>query len=105
MKKVILNAKVITIKEITLPSTVWIESGKVQKIDKQDKPQIPEDYQIIDAEGHMLIPGMIDVHIHGANGFDMMDGTLESILILEVSKTAAITGCTSFLVTSVTSSI
>ena len=39
-----------------------------------------EEYEIIDAEGHLLIPGMIDVHIHGANGFDMMDGTEESIL-------------------------
>jgi N-acetylglucosamine-6-phosphate deacetylase len=46
---------------------------------------------------------MIDVHIHGANGYDMMDGTERSIE--EVSMTCAATGCTSFLATSVSSSI
>ena len=102
MKKVIRNARVITTKEVTQPSTVWIRNGQIEKIDSQDNLRIPEDYQSIDAQGQLLMPGMIDVHIHGANGFDMMDGTSESIL--EVSKTLAKTGCTSFLVTSVTSS-
>ncbi|OJG27729.1 N-acetylglucosamine-6-phosphate deacetylase [Enterococcus caccae] len=46
---------------------------------------------------------MIDVHIHGANNFDMMDGTTKSIQ--EVSKKCLETGCTGFLVTSVTSSL
>jgi len=103
MKKVIVNAKIISMKEITEPSTVWIENGRILNIDRQQLTSIPDDYQIIDAQGHILMPGMIDVHIHGANGFDMMDGTVESIL--EVSKISAITGCTSFLVTSVTSTI
>lgn len=102
MKTVIRNAKVVKMKEITEPSTVWIENGQIQKINNQED-QFPSDYQVIDAEGQLLIPGMIDVHIHGASGFDMMDGTTKSIL--EVSKTCAKTGCTSFLVTSVTSTI
>ncbi|WP_106498405.1 N-acetylglucosamine-6-phosphate deacetylase [Lentibacillus sp. Marseille-P4043] len=101
MKKVILNAKVITKNEI-ISGAVWIEDGQIQKIDSHMNSEIPEDYQVIDAQGQTLIPGMIDVHIHGAHGADMMDGTVESIL--EVSKTCAKTGCTSFLVTSVTSS-
>lgn len=102
-KTVILNARVITAGHITKPSAVWITEGKIDRIEEQGNPIIPEDYRMIDAEGQWLIPGMIDVHIHGANGFDMMDGTVESMM--EVSKTCARTGCTSFLVTSVTSSI
>ncbi|MBO0473813.1 N-acetylglucosamine-6-phosphate deacetylase [Enterococcus ureasiticus] len=57
----------------------------------------------IDGQSQLLIPGMIDVHIHGANNFDMMDGTTKSIQ--EVSKKCLETGCTGFLVTSVTSSL
>ncbi|OJG92383.1 N-acetylglucosamine-6-phosphate deacetylase [Enterococcus silesiacus] len=57
----------------------------------------------IDGQNQLLIPGMIDVHIHGANNFDMMDGTTKSIQ--EVSKKCLETGCTGFLVTSVTSSL
>lgn len=57
----------------------------------------------LDGGGRLLIPGMIDVHIHGAEGFDMMDGRLQSVEA--VSKACARTGCTSFLATSVTSSL
>ncbi|OJG56240.1 N-acetylglucosamine-6-phosphate deacetylase [Enterococcus haemoperoxidus] len=55
----------------------------------------------INGQKQLLIPGMIDVHIHGANNFDMMDGTTKSIQ--EVSKKCLETGSTGFLVTSVTS--
>jgi N-acetylglucosamine-6-phosphate deacetylase len=57
----------------------------------------------IDGYGQFLIPGMIDVHIHGAEGFDMMDGTIRSVEA--VSEACARTGCTSFLATSVSSSL
>lgn len=103
MKKVIINARIITTHEVTEPSTVWINNGSIQKIEQFVPTIIPEGYQVIDAQGQWLMPGMIDVHIHGANGCDMMDGTVESIY--EVSRVAAKTGCTSFLVTSVTSSL
>ena len=100
---VVLNARAVMQNEIKSASTVWIEEGKITKISNERNPAIPKDYDVFDADGNFLIPGMIDVHIHGANGYDMMDGTEESIL--EVSRTCALTGCTSFLVTSVTSSL
>lgn len=103
MKKVIRNAKVVTMNEILPNAIVWVENGKIQKIDQNEPSAIPDEYEVIDGQGHVLIPGMIDVHIHGANGFDMMDGTIESIQ--EVSRISAKTGCTSFLATSVTSTI
>lgn len=58
---------------------------------------------VVDGGQRLLIPGMIDLHIHGANGRDMMDGTRASIE--EVSRACAATGCTSFLVTSVSSTL
>ncbi|EAD0604310.1 N-acetylglucosamine-6-phosphate deacetylase [Listeria monocytogenes] len=67
---------------------------------------IAEEYSeeaIFDGNGGLLIPGMIDVHIHGAKNYDMMDGSTESIQA--VSMACAETGCTSFLVTSVSSSL
>lgn len=102
VKVIIRHAKIVTTEKITPPVNVWIKDGHIKKITHEDHSHL-ENYQIIDAKEHLLIPGMIDVHIHGANGFDMMDGTIESIL--EVSNTCSKTGCTSFLPTSVTSSI
>jgi N-acetylglucosamine-6-phosphate deacetylase len=55
----------------------------------------------IDGNGNLIIPGMIDLHIHGAEGHDMMDGTIASVEA--VSSACAKTGCTSFLATSVSS--
>lgn len=86
-------------------SSVYIENQKITAI-APFEPLIEEaqtTYNIINGHGHLLIPGMIDVHIHGANNYDMMDGTTKSIQ--EVSKKCAETGCTSFLVTSVSSSL
>ncbi|WP_145320199.1 N-acetylglucosamine-6-phosphate deacetylase [Paenibacillus xylanexedens] len=84
-------------------ANVWISEGKIMRIDTGDLPTLEGEYERIDGRGHLLVPGMIDVHIHGANGFDMMDGTEESIQ--EVSRQCALTGCTSFLATSVSSTM
>lgn len=88
-----------------LPSaTVWISNGKLKRIvPTQELEKIEGDAERMDGNGMWLIPGMIDVHIHGANGYDMMDGTEDSIQ--EVSRACAATGCTSFLATSVSSTI
>lgn len=33
----------------------------------------------LDGEGAYLIPGMIDIHLHGCKGYDFCDGTLEAV--------------------------
>lgn len=50
---------------------------------------------MLDAYGRTVIPGMIDVHIHGAGGADMADGSRESLQT--ISSTLARQGTTSFL--------
>ena len=50
-----------------------------------------------------LYPGMIDQHIHGIAGADVMDGTLESLET--ISKALAKHGVTSFLATTMTADI
>lgn len=53
-------------------------------------------------ENYHLIPGFIDVHIHGANGSDIMDGTFDALKT--VSEALAKEGTTSFLATTMTAS-
>lgn len=102
MYTILQNVELVLPNKILSNVHVGIEKGKIVKIDA-DPISTYEEYQQIDCKGQRLIPGMIDVHIHGANGFDMMDGREESIQ--EVSRTCASTGCTSFLATSVSSTI
>ncbi|WNQ11224.1 N-acetylglucosamine-6-phosphate deacetylase [Paenibacillus aurantius] len=83
---------------------VLIRNGRIEQVWKNEP--VPDGTMAdteIDGGGRLLIPGMIDVHIHGAEGHDMMDGTLESVEV--VSRVCARTGCTSFLATSVSSTL
>ncbi len=82
--------------------TVYVKEGSIHSMEKS-VCRLSEAWEKLDGQGCLLIPGMVDVHIHGANGSDMMDGTTASVE--EVSRMCARTGCTSFLATSVTSSI
>lgn len=54
------------------------------------------------AEDSYLIPGMLDLHIHGANGADVMDATPDSLHT--ISTTLAAEGVTGFLATTMTES-
>ncbi|GGH84773.1 N-acetylglucosamine-6-phosphate deacetylase [Pullulanibacillus pueri] len=80
-----------------------IREGQILEVGSNEAELISRADRVIDGMGQLLIPGMIDVHIHGAEGRDMMDGTIESIET--VSRVCAQTGCTSFLATSVSSSL
>ncbi len=76
--------------------SVLVENGKIKEINPKDV----QDTQVIDAEGMYLSPGFIDVHIHGAGGYDTMDGTYEAIN--EIAKTICKFGTTSFTPTTMT---
>ena len=55
-----------------------------------------------DLEGDLLIPGLIDTHVHGAGGCDVMDGTTESLQTL--AEVLLKEGTTAFLPTTMSSS-
>ncbi|EGL15174.1 MULTISPECIES: N-acetylglucosamine-6-phosphate deacetylase [unclassified Paenibacillus] len=101
--KILHNVNVVQEDNSCMSATLWIRDGMIERIESSLSALPDGDYEFMDGQGHLLIPGMIDVHIHGANGFDMMDGSETSIQ--EVSRACAATGCTSFLVTSVSSTI
>ncbi|MFZ5646797.1 MAG: N-acetylglucosamine-6-phosphate deacetylase [Bacillota bacterium] len=51
----------------------------------------------IDAEGMYIAPGFIDMHVHGGNGYDVLDGSSKSIR--EIAAFHVKGGTTSFLAT------
>lgn len=55
------------------------------------------DAPVRDVLGSMVLPGFIDLHVHGGGGFQMMDGTYEGIA--GMSRFHAAHGTTSFLAT------
>jgi len=98
------NVRAVLRDRIVEDAEVLIEDGKIVGIsEKREGAAASSALQRLDGQGQLLIPGMIDVHIHGAKGFDMMDGSTRSVE--EVSRACVETGCTSFLATSVSSTL
>ena len=101
--KAITNVQIALEDEIISNGSVLIEDGMIVNIFPKSLNPEHAGYEVMDGRGGLLIPGMIDIHIHGANGYDMMDGSVKSID--EVSRACIQGGVTSFLATSVSSSI
>lgn len=95
--KTIVNAKIITDKEVLEGYCLSFDEKIVSLT--QD---VPKESELIDAKGLYLSAGFIDIHIHGSNGFDVMDGTQEALE--GISKSVLQTGTTSFLATTMTMS-
>jgi N-acetylglucosamine-6-phosphate deacetylase len=58
--------------------------------------------QFIDAQGRALLPGFIDLHVHGAMGYEAMDAALSGLQ--EMARFYARHGVTAFLATTWTAS-
>ena len=42
--------------------------------------QIPEGAEVLDYTGYSIAPGLVDTHIHGYAGVDVMDNNIEGTL-------------------------
>jgi N-acetylglucosamine-6-phosphate deacetylase len=80
------------------PDCYWLlaDHGKIIQLGGANEP-IPHADNEFDATGMLLVPGFIDVHVHGAMGYETMDANLESLV--SMSKFYAAHGVTSFLPT------
>jgi N-acetylglucosamine-6-phosphate deacetylase len=93
-------SRVFTPHEEILDSVIVVEDGKITQIGHRDEVRIPEDAEHFAAGDKFVIPGFVDVHIHGAGGHDVMEGTAEAIA--KVASTVARRGTTSLVATTVT---
>lgn len=63
---------------------------------------IGENEEIVDYTGMSIAPGFVDTHIHGFDGYDVMDNSAEGLK--KMSESLLSTGVTSFLPTALTAS-
>nr|WP_090850080.1 N-acetylglucosamine-6-phosphate deacetylase [Litchfieldia salsa] len=83
---------------------IKIQEGKIQEIGSmKDYSLVNVDHEISLSEDYKMVPGFIDLHIHGVNGSDTMDGTNSSLL--NMAATLPKEGTTSFIATTMTQEI
>lgn len=76
---------------------IQIQDGRILEVTKEP----PQHCITVDFGECLVLPGLIDLHIHGGNGVDVMDGTYTSMN--KLSTYLASKGITGFLATTVTS--
>lgn len=96
----IYNARLVLEHEI-LHGSMRIQDGRIAKISGDDI--VPERQEpTLDADGAYVMPGVVDLHTHGAGGFDFMDGAVSDII--NAAAALARHGTTTCLPTTLTSS-
>lgn len=96
------HGKAVLENEVAESIYIYMEHGKIKEIGPIEAlPSHLKDVEKIEiSEKQHVVPGFIDVHIHGAAGADTMDATIEALETM--AKALPAEGTTSFLATTIT---
>lgn len=95
MPTAITNARLILADAIADGSIVIGDDGRIDAIlDARTPP--PPGAAVIDARRRYVAPGLIDIHVHGGGGFDLMTDDIEQVRAY--ARWAPARGVTSFLI-------
>lgn len=96
----ITNANIVTEQEVIEGGSIVLADGKIQSIGRTVPNLGGQAAETIDAKGGWVLPGFIDVHVHGGYGADFMDASRESLDT--ITKFHGGNGTTSIVATSLT---
>src|SRR5580704_3457796 len=96
-------SRILTPQEQLADSVILTENGRITAIGHRDEVKIPAGAIDYVAAGMTVVPGFVDVHIHGAGGHDVMEATPAALDC--ITSTVARYGTTSILATTVTASV
>ncbi|WP_309118185.1 N-acetylglucosamine-6-phosphate deacetylase [Paenibacillus sp.] len=103
MKKIVVNGMLYTNHGIFDSGTLLIgEEGRIEAVGGPEIAEGREEASIVDVQGKIVIPGFVDVHVHGGAGYHTMKGSYEDLN--GMSRFHAAHGTTSFLATTNTDS-
>lgn len=95
----LINVNILENGEVLKDCFLRTEKGKIQETGSMNTYQKRQE-KVWDGQGQFLCPGFIDIHNHGAMGYDFMDATKEAVLAIGDFHFRH--GVTSFLATTMT---
>ncbi|NLD43340.1 MAG: N-acetylglucosamine-6-phosphate deacetylase [Chloroflexi bacterium] len=96
--KAVLNGPIYTpTRIIARGGAVLVEGGRIVDVGTLDRLGLPAEVERIDAHGGLICPGYVDIHVHGGDGADSTDGTVDAVRA--VGRRLARVGTTSYLPT------
>ena len=103
MATVLLARQMLTPLERIEDAALVIDGAIISAAGARESVAIPSTARVLDFGDSILTPGLIDIHIHGAAGRDVMEGSDEALAAIE--SLLARHGVTSYLPTTVTASM
>jgi N-acetylglucosamine-6-phosphate deacetylase len=94
--------RVFTPQEEIADAVILTDGEKITAVGRRDEVSVPASAHRHDKRDFSAVPGFIDVHIHGAAGYDVMDSSAEAFAA--ICARVAARGTTSLLATTVTAS-
>ena len=73
------NGRLVLPQRVLENGSVLIEDGRIIEIGHP----CPRNVQRADADGGYILPGFIDLHVHGGGGADAMDATVQALHMIE----------------------
>src|ERR1700721_2176414 len=95
--------RILTPQEELLNNVIVVEGGRITGIGHRDEVHIPPGAKDYVAAEMTVVPGFVDVHIHGAGGHDVMEATPQALDA--ITSTVARFGTTSIVATTVTAPV
>jgi N-acetylglucosamine-6-phosphate deacetylase len=96
-------SRILTPQEELRDCVIVVEAGRITGIGHRDEVHIPPGAKDYVASGMTVVPGFVDVHIHGAGGHDVMEA--DTAALDKITATVARFGTTSIVATTVTAPI
>jgi N-acetylglucosamine-6-phosphate deacetylase len=96
-------SRILTPEEELTDSIIVIEEGRIVAMGHRDEMRVPPGANDFVASGMTIVPGFVDVHIHGAGGHDVMEANARALD--RITAAVARHGTTSMVATTVTAPI
>lgn len=96
---IIKNADILTPRGIMVSGFLVVSGGKIAKVGSHGefREYSTSGHDVFDARGLMLVPGFVDIHVHGGGGHDVLEGTYEAVAAM--CRAHALHGTTSMIPT------
>ncbi len=97
MKSLIFNTHIICDEKKSFYGAVLIQDDLILDVIKNEHLDLSQytDVNLLDGNGYNLLPGFIDIHLHGSHGYDFIENPASAVK--HVSTTLPKEGTTSFL--------
>lgn len=93
----LVNGRVVTPFRTVDPGNVIVEGRFIKAVGPSARVAVPEGARTLDCTGYFVVPGFVDLHVHGGGGSEAMEGTTEALR--RMARYHAAGGTTSLLPT------